>query len=655
MALLRNTGFESDAAWTLVDGAAYVTSPVHSGSRALSIRFVQGTLLPPRRSKYGAARQAITTKTGTRIDLSAWAKPVPGGLSLVALRVENPTGAEPEVVDSLLLNGGDWKLLSGSIVAAGGSVTVEVIAQAGAWFVDDVKAVKPAASWSTPADLRTVPPPVDPQLKAFRAECFRWEQEAERLGNVVTVDGQHPEQAQYETFGEAWRAIRGRCSPSNPYIIQVAEGFQWPKNAMIRGIMADQTIWVQNHSGGLVIRGSGPKTVFWIPRDYVYYINPLPASALRLNSGRVFIRDCTLGFGNAETGELDTPWSRPREEDLPLVEHLKPAYSLCSEREDTYETEWRDYGCRQVSQNCISVSVTIPGMQLGLFAYNCRIYAMYDLCIHGGFRNGAATTPDEPPSLIITESCRLILNNNDVGAHYIRSNDDGYAFVSGHTLGWVKDCVAEGDTHNRFLHHRSPMQASTSRDEPVKIWFENLQYVVRTIDANVGNSTLWMFPGAMRVGDVFVFNRCTFRWTSELLAYWRNHPDDVPTGDTYTMVRDGVQLVGGGFGITVAGPSYSPTQTDGTNVSIYFRNCVFDVDFSHFDWYVKRQTIPANPKWTLLSVTTEMLHSRADDRDWWVDFYLQDCKIRLRGSPEDKAHYIKFFTSYPDRVTVYEE
>lgn len=655
MALLRNTGFESDAAWTLVDGATYVTSPVHSGSRALSIRFVQGTLLPPRRSKYGAARQAITTKTGTRIDLSAWAKPVPGGLSLVALRVENPTGAEPEVVDSLLLKGGDWKLLSGSIVAAGGSVTVEVIAQAGAWFVDDVRAVKPSASWSTPADPRTVPPPVDPQLVAFRAECLGWEREAARLGNVVTVDGIHPERAQYETIMEAWRAIRSRCSPTNPYIIQVAKGFQWPKNAATRGIIQDQCPVIQDHPGGLVIRGSGWETVFWIPEDFRFWLSLPSLGQLHVESARVFIRDCTLGLHNGITRTTTDPGESICPMDYPLVQGFEPAQSVCHAREDRYEEDgWKAYGCAYTVGKCIILSPKYPSKQTAVYAYNCRMYSAYDFCMDDAWGNGSDTTPTEPPMLVVHEKCQIIMRQENEANKILSSNDDGYSTgIQGNALVWCKDCTAEGDTFRSFLYMRAPGWTSQyMRPEPAKYWFENLDWTLSSAAVHMGSGSSFMVvAGSMRPGCTIVFKNCRFRWRSQLLK--QAYAEGWPLVGGVPSLWDGRVLYGAGFGVYPAtNPGFLGTPPGGT-VDMYFRNCVFDVDLTYVHRFVTDHLDPA-AKWFLFNVFTSSGRPAATV-PWHVTFYVGGCKYRIRGSTEDLSHYVKFDTSHPDNVTFVEE
>lgn len=372
-------------------------------------------------------------------------------------------------------------------------------------------------------------PAVDSDMEAWLNEARGWEELAAFNRKIIRVNAIEPSKADYETFGQAWQAIRSECSPTNPFIIELAAGVHYPYNAEGRGLEDFMHINVDHHPGGLVVRGAGPDTWIIFPSGLTGVANE---SEVQIAGGSLYIKDCWIGFSFGQTSASSAQYN---EFERPKVESFLPAGSVCSARGSTFP----DTSCIKGTPSAIFVVPGTTGEQSRILIENCIVCSSFDLIVtnrYGIYAPSSTTTPSEPRMLVAFVSCRFYGMSNTTSA---TGQNDGFTIFSPNTSVLIRNCNFLADWVLRLVWTNFDGIASEGNrgSDPTKIWIEKSHFALRrsTGASGFAPATMLELTAPAPAAWFLVARDSVFEMTGEDVAFGGQSAPTLFDGQTVTF------------------------------------------------------------------------------------------------------------------------
>lgn len=585
--LITNPGFENgDTAWTKND--PLVASVVENATNARTGTWI-GSISAIRYPTpfdpfiHGKLSQAISTSKGVQYQFSAWVR----SSGTVSGRGKVRLLADGVEIASYSTSDGQWYHLTGTFIAANDTTTVAIEAlesgtTSGTWYVDDTD-----CSIYTVWTKRSLPedsvPSIPSECTAFADEAQGWEVKAEQLGNIVTISGERPQDADFETFGEAWRRYGMQVSPSNPFIFQFLDGHHYPYDAVARGKAQDVPIVVGTHPGGVVVRGTG-RSWLWTPADWANVGVSLPhpqyefGGCVLVDGGRVFFKAMHLGItGSAGDDAM-------RRDDVSYVREVLGfssndyTQSYCKVREPSTSHGWN--ACGSGSAGTI-VTMGNVNLDTAVFLSDCTIANEWD-CLeeHGWQWTSFKDKPQAAPNAIVkvVHDCRVILRtgfaSQETTARYNLTTSADTIHTNGPNVKtWVRDTRFEGDCCGALEWSGNFAATNVGPIGPSQAYFERVSVLIKSPFMGGGQARIMFLGMSGATADSYtVLDDVSVTVSSEGLR-WYHDNNVVPFEQPNSAVVGGIISLG-------------PTDhASPHNLAYYVVGGTFDIDLTYLDWF----------------------------------------------------------------------
>lgn len=489
-------------------------------------------------------------------------------------------------------------------------------------------------------------PEVPSAVITFRDECFAWESEAERLGNIITINAINPETANFETFGQAWLAHGASVSPSNPYIFEFHGKHNLPVDAISRGIAQYIPVVITNHPGGVVIRSRGQDRTWLInPVDYQDYVsqNISSGSVVKIDGARVFIKDLRLGFGRGNFSTADT-----FERDSLISIFANGDSTTKSTFCELIDSEFAAFGafCNAGTGTCIRVEQNVSQVP-SLCIVNCYLNNQYDFLICTDHGKGTGMIPSELGALFVIENCRIYAAGDNYSIKYtITDNSDGLAPITAGATWLMRHCEFRAGAFARFMFARGPLVTAGffNPSASSKVFIQDCDFVYES-------SVLTGYPMIVTFNqscpnNIYVIQRCSVRLLRDQLdkMFALSSPPYV-IGTNARYGPSGQYVIGALAGMIPSG------TTDYFPITMYIVDCYFLLDFR--GW---AQLLDDNPdieslgkKFYGFMVSDDYFLPLAGDYSQ-LRLYVINTQVEVRGSARERALYEPVYKGRTDAI-----